>query len=98
MPTAPSKTRTNSELRHWSHLHHKRGPFYVAGEQYNLAFTEQEYDTAIEMWIEGRPVADIIETLQRRGAEIGFLIMDLVDRGKLEDRGTGIRGLAKKEL
>ena len=90
--SAPSKVRTNSELRHWSHMFNEAGAFYISGEQYNMAFTEAEYDTVIEMWKEGRSVGDIVETLQRQGAEVAILIMDLVDRGILQDRGTGVEG------
>ncbi len=94
--SAPSLLRSKCDIRHWSHQHHKAGEFFIAGEDCNLAFTDVELDTVVEMWREGRAVADIIKTLKRPGIEIGFLIMDLAEKNIIEDRPGGVWGHQNK--
>lgn len=93
MPT-PAALRKEVDKKHWSYIN-QGNELYIAGLDCNLAFTDKEIDTVINMWKQGCHVADIVEALKRPGIEVGFLIMDLAERCKLRPRKGGMVGVIK---
>ena len=87
-----SRLRVKTDLNHWKHLQ-AGGAFYIALEDANLAFTEDELGTVTEMWQEGRHIADISLTLGRPDTEISVLIMDLANKYKIGRRPGGVLGV-----
>jgi len=84
--------RKKTEKKHHTHAIKGAGEFYIALNDCNLAFQDEELDVVREMWREGRPVDDIANTLQRPDIEVGALVMDLGERSKLKSRPGGALG------
>jgi len=59
---------------------------YIAGLHWNFAWQKKEIALVKKMWEEGAPAAEIIERLGCRGPELVILIMDLAEKGIIEDR------------
>ena len=63
------------DLRHLDYA--KRGEFYIAGSDWNLAWTAEELETVRRLREEGAKVWTVAETVGRPDYEVACLIMDL---------------------
>lgn len=68
------------ELAHLDYA--KRGEFYIAGSDWNLAWTAEELETVRLMRAEGAKIWTVAETVGRPDYEVAVLIMDLEEGGK----------------
>jgi len=59
---------------------------YIAGLHWNFAWQKKEIELVKKMWEEGAPAGEIIKRLGCRGPELVILIMDLAEKGKIEER------------
>ncbi|WP_461369457.1 hypothetical protein [Candidatus Darwinibacter acetoxidans] len=65
------------------HLEHARrgGNLYIAGEDWNFAWMQEELETVQLMRKQGAKIWTIAETVGRPDYEVAVLIMDLEERG-----------------
>ena len=68
------------ELAHLDYA--KRGRFYIAGGDWNLAWTKDELETVRELREKGAKVWEVAEAVDRPDYEVAVLIMSLEERGK----------------
>jgi Pyruvate/2-oxoacid:ferredoxin oxidoreductase gamma subunit len=68
------------DLRHLDYA--KRGEFYIAGSDWNLAWTKDELETVRELREKGAKVWEVAEAVDRPDYEVAVLIMSLEERGK----------------
>ena len=64
------------------HLEHARrgGNLYIAGEDWNFAWTPQELETVRLLRAEGAKIWTVAEVVGRPDYEVAALIMDLEER------------------
>jgi len=67
------------ELRHLDYA--RRGRFYIAGGDWNLAWTEDELETVRDLREKGAKVWEVAEAVDRADYEVAVLIMSLEERG-----------------
>lgn len=67
------------ELAHLDYA--KRGEFYIAGSDWNLAWTKDELETVRELREKGAKVWEVAEAVGRPDYEVAVLIMSLEERG-----------------
>ena len=67
------------ELAHLDYA--KRGEFYIAGGDWNLAWTAEELETVRELREKGAKVWEVAEAVDRPDYEVAVLIMSLEERG-----------------
>ena len=80
---------------HVVELKHNRNyeePKYIALEDLNFAWLEEEIVTVIQMWSEGRPIWDIADALKRPQEEVLILLIDLGMKGGIKERIGGVFG------
>jgi hypothetical protein len=77
------------ELKH-SRNHEE--PKYIALEDLNFAWLEEEIVTVIQMWSEGRPIWDIADALKRPQEEVVVLLIDMSMKGGIRKRTGGVFG------
>jgi hypothetical protein len=68
------------DLRHLDYA--KRDRFYIAANDWNLAWTAEELETVREMRERGAKVWEVAEAVDRPDYEVAVLIMSLEERGK----------------
>jgi hypothetical protein len=76
-------------------LKHNRSyeePKYIALEDLNFAWLEEEIVTVIQMWSEGRPIWDIADALKRPQEEVLILLIDMSMKGGIKERIGGVFG------
>lgn len=69
---------------------------YIACEQYNFEWVQQDLDRFRALWKSGAHIEDIAAKLKRRPAEVAMLIIDQADQGKIAKRKGGAYGEPKK--
>jgi hypothetical protein len=67
------------DLRHLDYA--RRGEFYIAANDWNLAWTAEELETVRLMRAEGAKIWTVAKTVGRPDYEVAVLIMDLEERG-----------------
>ena len=67
------------DLRHLDYA--KRDRFYIAGGDWNLAWTKDELETVRGLREKGAKVWEVAEAVGRPDYEVAVLIMDLEERG-----------------
>ena len=67
------------ELAHLDYA--KRGEFYIAANDWNLAWTKDELEIVRELRERGAKVWEVAEAVDRPDYEVAILIMDLEERG-----------------
>ncbi len=67
------------ELAHLDYA--RRGEFYIAANDWNLAWTAEELETVRLMRAEGAKIWTVAKTVGRPDYEVAVLIMDLEERG-----------------
>ena len=77
------------------HTKHKSRPdeeLYIAGEDLDLSFYENEIEATVWGWEKGYPVQEIAQALKRDPDEILILIIDLAKAKVIKPRARGIIG------
>ena len=69
---------------------------YIALDDLNFAWLEDEVATVITMYSAGCPVWEIAEKLGRPQEEVALLIMDLSRKKAIEPRRHGVYGRREK--
>ena len=77
------------ELRH-SRNHEE--PKYIALEDLNFAWLEEEILLVMRMWNEGRAIWDIADALKRPQEEVLILLIDMSMKGGIKERIGGVYG------
>ena len=72
--------------------HCGRGEKYIALDDLNFAWLEDEVATVITMYNAGSPVWEIAEKLGRPQEEVALLLMDLSRKKAIEPRAGGVYG------
>ncbi|MGI5927030.1 MAG: hypothetical protein ACOX8A_07605 [Thermacetogeniaceae bacterium] len=67
------------ELAHLDYA--RRGEFYIAANDWNLAWTAEELETVRELREKGAKVWEVAEAVGRPDYEVAVLIMDLEEAG-----------------
>ncbi|MED0675812.1 helix-turn-helix domain-containing protein [Aneurinibacillus thermoaerophilus] len=80
---------TNIERRH---LTEQRRNIYIACEDLNFFWDEDQVSEVIAMWNMGIPVEYIASNFGREVDEVAILIFDLCRQGKIEPRPGGVFG------
>lgn len=77
------------ELRH---ARNHEEPKYIALEDLNFAWLEEEILLVMRMWNEGRAIWDIADALKRPQEEVMVLLIDLGMKGGIKERIGGVYG------
>lgn len=72
------------DLLHLAHA--QSGRLYIACEDWNFAWTPQELAEFKRLWRQGVKLPELAEQLGRPDYEIALLVMDLAERGEIEER------------
>ena len=83
---------THAQLVELKHNRNYEEPKYIALEDLNFAWLEEEIVTVIQMWREGRPIWDIADALKRPQEEVIVLLIDLGMKGGIRKRTGGVFG------
>jgi 3-methyladenine DNA glycosylase Tag len=92
---------TEKELKSWSnsckrlenaYLVTNRRKIYIALENANFVWDEDEVKQFIWMWTDGNPIGKMAERFERPVYECGLLVMDLELKGKISPRKYGLFG------
>ena len=76
-------------------LKHNRNyeePKYIALENLNFAWLEEEILLVMRMWNEGRAIWDIADALKRPQEEVLILLIDMSMKGGIKERIGGVYG------
>jgi len=76
-------------------LKHNRNyeePKYIALEDLNFAWLEEEIALVKRMWRAGKPIWDIADALGRPQEEVMVLLIDLAMKNHIKKRAGGIFG------
>ncbi|MCM3111654.1 helix-turn-helix domain containing protein [Lederbergia lenta] len=73
-------------------LHNKYSKIYIACENFNFIWTEDEVFDFECMWDEGKTLLEIAEYFNRPEMEILFLAADRAELDKITDRKGGLIG------
>lgn len=76
-------------------LKHNRNyeePKYIALENLNFAWLEEEILLVMRMWNEGRAIWDIADALKRPQEEVLILLIDMSMKGGIRKRTGGVFG------
>ena len=82
----------NAQVIELKHARNHEEPKYIALEDLNFAWLEEEIVTVIQMWSEGRPIWDIADALKRPQEEVFILLVDLSLKGRIRKRAGGVYG------
>ena len=83
---------THAQLVELKHNRNYEEPKYIALEDLNFAWLEEEIVTVIQMWNEGRPIWDIADALKRPQEEVLVLLIDMSMKGGIRKRTGGVYG------
>ena len=83
---------THAQLVELKHNRNYEEPKYIALEDLNFAWLEEEIVTVIQMWNEGRPSWDIADALKRPQEEVLVLLIDMSMKGGIKERIGGVFG------
>jgi len=83
---------THAQLVELKHNRNYEEQKYIALEDLNFAWLEEEIVTVIQMWSEGRPIWDIADALKRPQEEVLILLVDLSMKGGIKERIGGVYG------
>jgi len=67
-------------------------PYNVVAEDHNLVWLDSELDIFYNLWDAGKPVWTIAEKLRRPECEVGYLVIYLDTKSKLNRRPGGAWG------
>lgn len=76
----------------YNHMRHKRRNIYIALEEYDFTWDEDDIQEFIKLWNKGGDIRMIAEYFNRPSIEVGLLILDLGERGKIKPRKRGLFG------
>lgn len=79
------------------YLKKRRRNVYVALEDMDFTWDEDEVSEFDRMWDEGLSVYDIARAFDRDPDEVALLVMDRVRAGMIEKRKNGIWGRRRRE-
>jgi hypothetical protein len=82
----------HAQLVELKHSRNHKEPKYIALEDLNFAWLEEEIVTVIQMWSEGRPIWDIADALKRPQEEVLILLIDMGMKGGIKERIGGVFG------
>ena len=83
---------THAQLVELKHCRNHKEPKYIALEDLNFAWLEEEILLVMRMWNEGRPIWDIADVLKRPQEEVMVLLIDLGMKGGIRKRTGGVYG------
>jgi len=83
---------THAQLVELKHNRNYEEPKYIALEDLNFAWLEEEILLVMRMWNEGRPIWDIADALKRPQEEVLILLVDMSMKGVIRKRTGGVFG------
>lgn len=83
---------THAQLVELKHIRNYKEPKYIALEDLNFAWLEEEIQLVMRMWNEGRAIWDIADALKRPQEEVLILLIDMSMKGGIRKRTGGVFG------
>ena len=82
----------HAQLVELKHSRNHKEPKYIALEDLNFAWLEEEILLVIRIWNEGRAIWDIADALKRPQEEVFILLIDMSMKGGIRKRTGGVFG------
>ena len=82
----------HAQLVELKHSRNHKEPKYIALEDLNFAWLEEEILLVMRMWNEGRAIWDIADALKRAQEEVIVLLIDMSMKGGIRKRTGGVFG------
>jgi predicted metal-dependent hydrolase len=82
----------HAQLVELKHSRNHKEPKYIALEDLNFAWLEEEILLVMRMWNEGRAIWDIADALKRPQEEVLILLIDMSMKGGIKERTGGVFG------
>ena len=83
---------SDAQVIELKHARNHEEPKYIALEDLNFAWLEEEILLVMRMWDEGRAIWDIADALKRPQEEVIVLLIDMSMKGGIKERIGGVYG------